>query len=79
VIIFSSKKDDLKSISKFITKYNLKSTILHKANNIEEKYHISGYPNYFIISPTGKIINVINGYAEGIEEHIIELIDNYLK
>lgn len=77
--IFSSEKDNTKSISLFVERNQIQSTILIGGKQLEEKYHTYGYPNYFLISPKGKVLIVFPGFSEGIEEYLINSINEFLK
>ncbi|MHC1703832.1 MAG: peroxiredoxin family protein [Tenuifilaceae bacterium] len=79
VNIFSSERDNIKSISSFAEKHKIKSIILYNAEEVEKKYHIYGYPNYFLISPKGIVLKVLPGYMKGVDEYLINSINEYLK
>lgn len=72
VSIYSSNLDTKKSVERFANKLNVKSTVLYSASNIESKYFVFGYPNFFIISPKGTIIKYFSGYSSTIEDEIIK-------
>ncbi len=76
--IFSSDYDKKKGIEKFAEKLNVKSTILYSASEVGEKYYVSGYPKFFIISPKGKVLKVIQGYGPTVKEDIISSISELL-
>ncbi len=78
VKIFSSKRDNIKSISSFVEKHQIKSIILYNATDTEKEYNIYGYPIYFLISPKEKVISIF-GYCEGFEDYLTNSLKVYIK
>lgn len=78
VKVFSSKRDNIKSISSFAEKHRIKAVILYNATDTEKKYNIYGYPIYFLISPKGKVISIF-GYCEGFEDYLTNSLKVYIK
>jgi len=77
VSIYSSNLDTKESIERFVNKVNPKATVLYEASAVEKKYNTQGYPNFFIISPKGKVIKYIGGYGQTVEKDIIEALTKY--
>jgi thiol-disulfide isomerase/thioredoxin len=75
--IFSSNIDKKESVLKFAEKLDLHSTILYSADQVGEKYYISNYPNFFIISPKGKVLMNFSGYNETLEKNIINVLSEF--
>jgi len=78
VKIFSSKRDNIKSISFFTDKYQINPFILYNAIDIEKRYHTDGYPTYFLISPKGVVLSIF-GYCEGFEDYLTNSLNGYIK
>ena len=72
ISIYSSDLDKKESIERFVRKMDSKPTILYNATPIGEKYHVYGYPVFFIISPDGIVKRCIIGYGSGIEKELIK-------
>ena len=79
VSIFSSDIDKKEGIEKFAEIHNIKSTILHSASDVAEKYQIYGYPQFFIISPEGKVFMHFSGYGSGLDGNISNLLATLIK
>lgn len=75
--IYSSNQDDKESIERFVEKLNIKSTILYSASSVGEKYCVKGYPQFFIISPSGEVINYFRGYGPSVEKNIIDVFHKF--
>jgi Peroxiredoxin len=73
--VFSTDIDNEAKIKRFATEHKIKSTILHSAKSVGDKYYVDGYPTFFIIDPTGKLALTIAGYNQEIEKEIA----NYLR
>jgi thiol-disulfide isomerase/thioredoxin len=73
--VFSTDIDDVEKITKFANEQKIKSTILHSAKSVGDKYYVIGYPTFFIIDPTGKLVLTISGFRQDIENEIV----NYLR
>jgi thiol-disulfide isomerase/thioredoxin len=79
VSIFSSDIDKKEGIKEFSEKFNLESTILYSASDVGEKYQIFAYPQFFIISPEGKVFMHFSGYGSGLEGNITNLLAALIK
>lgn len=73
--VFSTDIDNEEKIKKFANEQKIKSTILHSAKTVGDKFYVNGYPTFFIIDPTGKLVLTIAGYSQDIENEI----SNYLR
>ena len=73
--VFSTDIDNEEKITKFAIEQKIKSTILHSAKSVGDKYFVTGYPTFFIIDPMGKLVLTIAGYRQDVENEII----NYLR
>jgi thiol-disulfide isomerase/thioredoxin len=73
--VFSTDIDNEEKITKFANEQKIKSTILHSAKSVGDKYFVIGYPTFFIIAPTGKLVLTIAGYSQDIENEVV----NYLR
>jgi thiol-disulfide isomerase/thioredoxin len=47
--------------------------------NVDEEYHVTGYPTMYIIDKNGKIALSQTGYGEGSEKLISDKLDELLK
>ncbi len=72
--IFSTDMDDPETISRFAKGQKIKSTILHSASIVGDKYGIKGYPSFFIIDPAGKIVLEIVGFSQESEEKVVSFL-----
>lgn len=72
ISIYSSSYDKASSIELFAEKHDIILPVLYEAVAVGEKYKVHGYPDFFIISPNGTILDVIGGYGPGVEDEIIE-------
>lgn len=73
--VFSTDIDNVDKITKFANEQKIKSTILHSAKSVGDKYLVTSYPTFFIIDPTGKLVLTIAGYSQDVENQIA----NYLR
>lgn len=73
--VFSTDIDNEEKITKFANEQKIQSTILHSAKSVGDKYYVIGYPTFFIIGPTGKILLTKAGYSQDMENEIV----NYLR
>lgn len=73
--IFSTDIDTVEKITKFAKEQKIKSTILHSAKMVGDKYYVIGYPTFFIVDPTGKLVFSKTGYSQEVENEIA----NYLR
>jgi thiol-disulfide isomerase/thioredoxin len=76
ISIFSNKYDKTENILSFVTKNNTISTVLYNAKNLEEFYYITGYPQFYLISPEGKILKSYPGYSVSFNEEILNFLKN---
>ncbi|MCT4587109.1 MAG: TlpA family protein disulfide reductase [Carboxylicivirga sp.] len=73
ISMYANGIDKVKSIEKFNKELNGQSTIVYSSENLAEKlFRTKGYPRFLIISPDGKILKIMRGYGEGLEQKIIE-------
>ncbi|BBE17582.1 thiol:disulfide interchange protein [Aquipluma nitroreducens] len=77
--VFSTDIDNEEKITKFANEQKIKSTILHSAKTVGDKYYVVGYPSFFIIDPTGKLVLTIAGYSQDIENEIANYLKDNLK
>ena len=70
--VFSSSPDDKDKIQKFAEKWKITNKVLYNAKMIGDTYHVDGYPTFFIIDSSGKIVKQYLGYGEGIEQRIFD-------
>jgi|GEM_PF-1438361 len=70
--IFSSEMDKKEGIERFANKLEISVPVLYDAVEVGKKYRVHGYPDFFIISPEGNILNIYCGYGPEIEDLIIE-------
>jgi thiol-disulfide isomerase/thioredoxin len=68
--VFSTDIDNEEKITKFANEQKIKSTILHSAKSVGDKYYVTGYPTFFIIDPAGKVVLRIAGYSHYTENEI---------
>ncbi len=77
--VFSTDIDNEAKIKRFATEQKIKSTILHSAKSVGDKYYVAGYPTFFIIDPTGKLVLTIAGYNPEIEKEIATYLRKNVK
>ena len=77
--VFSTDIDNEAKIKRFATEQKIKSTILHSAKSVGDKYYVAGYPTFFIIDPTGKLALTIAGYNSEIEKEIATYLRKNVK
>ncbi len=77
--VFSTDIDNEEKIEKFANEQKIKSTILHSAKTVGDKYYVIGYPTFFIIDPTGKLVLTIAGYSQEVENEITNYLRENLK
>ena len=70
--VFSSSPDDKNKIQKFAEKHKISNEILYNAKSVGDMYQVDGYPVFFIIDSTGKIVKQYPGYGESTENRIFE-------
>jgi peroxiredoxin len=71
---YDSKED----IKWFFDKHKIKYTILMNGKDVAEKYGVSGFPSFFIIDKTGKIIYSREGFEDSVQSEIEAIIKNAL-
>lgn len=77
--IYSTDIDNPATISKFARDQKIKSTILHSASSVGDKYEIKAYPSFFIIDPAGKLRLKIEGFNKDVENEIITYFRKNIK
>lgn len=77
--IFSTDIDNEEKITKFANEQKIKSTILHSAKSVGDKYYVIGYPTFFIIDPAGKLVLTISGFGQDSENEIVNFLKKNIK
>jgi peroxiredoxin len=77
--VFSTDIDTEEKIKKFANEQKIRSTILHSAKNVGDKYYVTSYPSFFIIDPTGKLIKIYTGYSKDLDNTIANYLRNTIK
>ena len=72
---YDDKEDNLPD---FLAKRDVDYTVLYASREIAKTYRVSGYPTMFLIDKEGKIIHIQEGYGEGTEARLEEIILNNL-
>jgi len=68
--------EKLKKVKKFVAKNELPyRTIFDEKKEIIKKYKVSGIPTNIVIDKSGKIVYRVTGFAHGLEDLIISVID----
>jgi|WetSurMetagenome_2_1015567.scaffolds.fasta_scaffold147472_1 thiol-disulfide isomerase/thioredoxin len=65
--IFSSSADNEDRILKFAEKHEISNKILFNAIDVGDKYQVEGYPAFFIVDKSGKIIHQYPGFSDDYE------------
>jgi peroxiredoxin len=71
--------DKTAAVKKYVEKYGIKYPVYMDANTLPAKYHVTGYPGFYLIDQDGKVANVISGYSDSFEQEISSTIDQLLK
>lgn len=77
--VFSSSPDTKDRISKFADRFSISNKILYNAAAVGNIYKVEGYPQFFIIDSSGKIVKHYPGYSEAIEKRIVEDMEVLIK
>ena len=77
--VFGTDIDTEEKIKKFASEQKIKSTILHSAKSVSDKYYVAGYPSFFIIDPTGKLVKIYTGYSKDLDNTIANYLRNTIK
>lgn len=72
---YDDKEDNLPD---FLAKRDVDYTVLYASRDIAKAYRVNGYPTMFLIDKEGKIIHIQEGYGEGTEARLEEIILNQL-
>jgi peroxiredoxin len=72
--VFSTDIDNAEKITKFADEQKIKSTILYSAKTVGDKYFVFGYPTFFIIDPTGKLLLSKVGYSQNLENEVVNCL-----
>ncbi len=72
---YDDKEDDLLN---FLAKRDVDYTVLYASRDIAKTYRVNGYPTMFLIDKEGKTIHIQEGYGEGTEARLEEIILNNL-
>lgn len=72
---YDDKEDNLPD---FLAKRDVDYTVLYASRDIAKTYRVNGYPTMFLIDKEGKIIHIQEGYGEGTEARLEEIILNNL-
>ena len=70
--------DNEDNLPDFLAKRDVDYTVLYASREIAKTYRVSGYPTMFLIDKQGKIIHIQEGYGEGTEARLEEIILNQL-
>ena len=62
--------DTKEEMTEFLNKRGITYTVLFCDGNLSNDYHISGYPNLFLLDCEGKLIKLYNGFWKGMDEEI---------
>jgi thiol-disulfide isomerase/thioredoxin len=77
-IISINSYDSKTDVSWFCNKFKTNYTVLLNGKSIAEKYGVDGYPTFFIIDHTGKILYVNTGYNASIQLEVEKVIQKAL-
>jgi thiol-disulfide isomerase/thioredoxin len=67
--------DKLPAINYLIEKSKIRHQVIYNADKMEKDYLINGYPNLFLIGPTGRIEYLSPGFSETLEKDLTKTID----
>lgn len=73
---FDSKEDNLQA---FIANQNVDYPVLYASKEIAETYRVSGYPTMYLLDQSGRVLYVEQGFGEGVEAKLEEIIVKNLK
>jgi thiol-disulfide isomerase/thioredoxin len=77
--VFSTGIDNEERITNFAVEQKIKSTILHSAQAVGDKYFVTGYPSFFIINPAGRLELEFSGFSQDVEDDIVTYFRKVLK
>ena len=77
-IISINSYDSKEDVKSFCQKHKVDYTVLLNGKEIAEKYGVCGFPTFFIIDNTGKIIYSHAGYETSLQLKIEQIIKNAL-
>lgn len=77
--VFSSEIDYKERIQKFAKDKGINSTILYNAKKASDDFNIYGIPNFFIISPEGKLLMHKDGYSQKTKDEISAFLEMKVK
>jgi thiol-disulfide isomerase/thioredoxin len=63
------------SVEKFDQKYDIEYPSYTTENTAADIYHLSGYPNFYLVSKYGRIAGYYDGFYAGLEKEISDRID----
>lgn len=62
--------DTKEEMTEFLSKRGITYTVLFCDGNLSNDYHISGYPNLFLLDREGKLVKLYDGFYKGMDEKI---------
>ena len=62
--------DTKEEMTEFLSKRGITYTVLFSDRNLSNDYHISGYPNLFLLDREGKLVKLYDGFYKGMDEKI---------
>ncbi len=66
--------DKADNLPEFLAKRNVDYTVLYASKEIAKTYRVSGYPTMYLVDQDGRIIFVQEGYGDGVEAELEEII-----
>lgn len=70
--------DKLAAINYLIEKSKIRHLVIYNAVKMQEDYLINGYPNLFLIGPSGRIEYLSLGFSDPLEKELTKTIDRLL-
>lgn len=64
VILSMSERDKASSVNAFKKQYRIPYPIYIGAKDVVQNYHVTGFPTFYFIDKSGKIVEATNDYTE---------------
>jgi hypothetical protein len=64
---------------KFMASNNYSYGILLNGDKVAQAFNVSGYPTLYIINKDGRVIYSASGFEEGMDQKLIDIIENDMK
>lgn len=77
-IVSINSYDASKDVKWFCEKFGVDYTVLTNGRNVAERYGVAGFPSFFILDKTGKIIYTGSGFEKSMKGELIRIIETAL-